>query len=86
MLFFNYIQGNESAERKKRVTCILFCREDEDKIGLERDILANLAGTGKMFVFESNDFWQQLNTPSSVIPANKGYLEVYSKNDPTKSK
>lgn len=53
--------------------------EDNDKIGLERDVLAKLAGSGKMFVFETREFWQQLTSPSSVVPANKGYLDLYAK-------
>ena len=40
---------------------------DEDNLSIEYDILDQLAGTKKAFVFEldpkNNDFWFQIKTP-----------------------
>jgi mannose-1-phosphate guanylyltransferase len=34
----------------------------EDVIRLEQDILHPLAGTGRLFVYQTNEFWRQIKT------------------------
>ncbi|KAL1304092.1 hypothetical protein AAFC00_000527 [Neodothiora populina] len=54
--------------------------DDEDEevktevIRLEQDILSDLADTSKFFVLETKDFWRQIKTAGSAVPANALYL------------
>lgn len=51
--------------------------EEESKnevIRLEQDILSDLADTSKFFVLETKDFWRQIKTAGSAVPANALYL------------
>ncbi|KAG9758526.1 GDP-mannose pyrophosphorylase A, partial [Aureobasidium melanogenum] len=55
--------------------------EDEDDenrknevIRLEQDILSDLADSSKFFVLETTDFWRQIKTAGSAVPANALYL------------
>lgn len=43
-------------------------------IRLEQDILSDLADTSKFFVLETKDFWRQIKTAGSAVPANALYL------------
>jgi mannose-1-phosphate guanylyltransferase len=52
---------------------------DEDEgmnqvIRLEQDILPDLADTRQFFVLETRDFWRQIKTAGSAVPANALYL------------
>jgi mannose-1-phosphate guanylyltransferase len=54
-------------------------REDEDGeksevIRLEQDILSDLADSRQFFVLETTDFWRQIKTAGSAVPANALYL------------
>ncbi|KAF1981575.1 nucleotide-diphospho-sugar transferase [Aulographum hederae CBS 113979] len=53
-------------------------REDEGEknevIRLEQDILADLADSRQFFVLETKDFWRQIKTAGSAVPANALYL------------
>ncbi|UJR26614.1 hypothetical protein I4U23_007933 [Adineta vaga] len=52
-----------------------FAREN---IRLEKDVLSKLGGTGQLYVFPmANRFWTAIKNPSSVIYANRHYLEIY---------
>ncbi|CAF0864822.1 unnamed protein product [Rotaria sordida] len=52
-----------------------FSREN---IRLEKDVLSKLGGTGQLYVFPmGNKFWTSIKNPSSVIYANRHYLELY---------
>lgn len=51
-------------------------------IQLEQEILAPLAGTGRIFVLQSNNWWSQLKTAGSAIYANRHYLELYRRKHP----
>ncbi|CAF3286271.1 unnamed protein product [Rotaria socialis] len=52
-----------------------FSREN---IRLEKDVLSKLGGTGQLYVFPMDDkFWTSIKNPSSVIYANRHYLELY---------
>lgn len=50
--------------------------DDENKeiIRLEQDILPDLADSEKFFVLETKDFWRQIKTAGSAVPANALYL------------
>ncbi|KAF2670248.1 nucleotide-diphospho-sugar transferase [Microthyrium microscopicum] len=43
-------------------------------IRLEQDILSDLADTRQFFVLETKDFWRQIKTAGSAVPANALYL------------
>ncbi|KAJ9667411.1 hypothetical protein H2201_002612 [Coniosporium apollinis] len=54
-------------------------QEDEDGektevIRLEQDILSDLADSRQFFVLETKDFWRQIKTAGSAVPANALYL------------
>lgn len=38
-----------------------------DRVRLEQDILRPLAGTGRLFVFETTEFWRQIKTAGCVL-------------------
>jgi len=53
--------------------------DDEDSrknevVRLEQDILPELADSSKFFVLETKDFWRQIKTAGSAVPANALYL------------
>ncbi|KOS22194.1 putative mannose-1-phosphate guanyltransferase [Escovopsis weberi] len=53
--------------------------EDADKrnevIRLEQDILGDMADSKQFFVYETKDFWRQIKTAGSAVPANALYLQ-----------
>eukprot|EP00035_Acanthoeca_spectabilis_P005848 m.118067 g.118067 ORF g.118067 m.118067 type:complete len:462 (+) comp13221_c0_seq4:2876-4261(+) len=49
---------------------------------LERDVLTNMAGTGRLFMYKTENFWSQVKTASSAIYANRHYLETYRRLHP----
>lgn len=44
-------------------------------IRLEQDILSDMADSKQFFVYETQDFWRQIKTAGSAIPANALYLQ-----------
>lgn len=44
-------------------------------IRLEQDILSDMADSKQFFVYETKDFWRQIKTAGSAIPANALYLQ-----------
>ncbi|TKA21993.1 hypothetical protein B0A50_08491 [Salinomyces thailandicus] len=51
--------------------------DDEEKneaIRLEQDILSDLADSRQFYVLETKDFWRQIKTAGSAVPANALYL------------
>lgn len=53
--------------------------EDEDGeknevIRLEQDVLSDIADSKQFFVLETKDFWRQIKTAGSAVPANALYL------------
>ncbi|KXS97112.1 hypothetical protein AC579_1320 [Pseudocercospora musae] len=52
--------------------------DDDDKenqvIRLEQDILSDLADSRQFYVLETKDFWRQIKTAGSAVPANALYL------------
>lgn len=51
-------------------------------IQLEQEVLAPLAGTGKLFAFQISNWWSQAKTAGSAIYANRNYLELYRTRKP----
>ena len=52
--------------------------EDEERkevIRLEQDILSDMADSKQFFVYETKDFWRQIKTAGSAVPANALYLQ-----------
>ena len=48
--------------------------EKNEVIRLEQDVLSDLADSYQFFVLETKDFWRQIKTAGSAIPANALYL------------
>ncbi|KFG82803.1 GDP-mannose pyrophosphorylase [Metarhizium anisopliae] len=44
-------------------------------IRLEQDILSDMADSKQFFVYETQDFWRQIKTAGSAVPANALYLQ-----------
>jgi mannose-1-phosphate guanylyltransferase len=56
--------------------------DDDDETGrksevirLEQDILGDMADSKQFFVYETKDFWRQIKTAGSAVPANALYLQ-----------
>jgi mannose-1-phosphate guanylyltransferase len=53
--------------------------DDEGKknevIRLEQDILSDMADNKQFYVYETKDFWRQIKTAGSAVPANALYLQ-----------
>lgn len=49
--------------------------DDEDVLRLEQDVLVRLPQTGSFFVYETKDFWLQIKSAGSAVPANALYLQ-----------
>jgi NDP-sugar pyrophosphorylase family protein len=56
-----------------------FFQDDEESknevLRLEQDILSDLADSKQFFVYETKDFWRQIKTAGSAVPANALYLQ-----------
>jgi len=49
--------------------------EKSEVLRLEQDILSDLADSNRFFVHETKDFWRQIKTAGSAVPANALYLQ-----------
>ncbi|OCT53605.1 putative mannose-1-phosphate guanyltransferase [Cladophialophora carrionii] len=49
--------------------------ERNEVMRLEQDILPELADSNRFFVHETKDFWRQIKTAGSAVPANALYLQ-----------
>ena len=49
--------------------------EKNEVLRLEQDILSDLADSKQFFVYETKDFWRQIKTAGSAVPANALYLQ-----------
>lgn len=49
--------------------------EKNEVLRLEQDILSDLADTNRFYVYETKDFWRQIKTAGSAVPANALYLQ-----------
>ena len=54
----------------------------EGVVRLEVDVLRPMASSGKLYVFETHDFWRQVKTAGSALPANQCYLRQYRTTQP----
>lgn len=48
--------------------------EKNEVLRLEQDILSDLADSNRFYVLETKDFWRQIKTAGSAVPANALYL------------
>ncbi|KIW16417.1 hypothetical protein PV08_06469 [Exophiala spinifera] len=48
--------------------------EKNEVLRLEQDILSDLADSNRFYVHETKDFWRQIKTAGSAVPANALYL------------
>lgn len=53
--------------------------EQDDLLRLEQDVIVPLAASRKLFVYESTDFWRQIKTAGSAVPASALYLAQFQK-------
>lgn len=49
-------------------------RDTTEVVRLEQDILSDLADERQFYVLETRDFWRQIKTAGSAVPANALYL------------
>lgn len=56
--------------------------ESQDVLRLEQDILMRLPDTNGFYVYETKDFWRQIKTAGSALPANALYLQKLFQIDP----
>ena len=49
--------------------------EPNEVLRLEQDILSDLADSNQFYVLETKDFWRQIKTAGSAVPANALYLQ-----------
>jgi mannose-1-phosphate guanylyltransferase len=54
----------------------------DDRLRLEQDLLRPLSEGKKLYVFETQNFWRQIKTAGSAVPANAAYLEKYAEGAP----
>ncbi|KAJ3316769.1 hypothetical protein HDU76_001561, partial [Blyttiomyces sp. JEL0837] len=63
----------------------LLSSPNEERIRLEQDVLSLLAAEKKLYSYvgvPGKDFWMQIKTGSSTIPANRLYLQHFKSNHP----
>ncbi|KAF7726927.1 Proteasome subunit alpha type-2 [Apophysomyces ossiformis] len=53
-----------------------------DLLRLEQDLLRPLSESRKLYVYVTDDFWRQIKTAGSAIPANAAYLERQARERP----
>jgi NDP-sugar pyrophosphorylase family protein len=49
--------------------------EKNEVLRLEQDILSDIADSKQFYVYETKDFWRQIKTAGSAVPANALYLQ-----------
>ena len=49
--------------------------ESNEILRLEQDILSDIADSKQFFVYETKDFWRQIKTAGSAVPASALYLQ-----------
>jgi NDP-sugar pyrophosphorylase family protein len=70
-----------------------FFQDDDEEakhnevLRLEQDILSDLADSKQFYVYETKDFWRQIKTAGSAVPANALYLQqAYQSGSPELAK
>ncbi|KAL1926209.1 hypothetical protein VTP01DRAFT_6074 [Rhizomucor pusillus] len=56
----------------------------DDRLRLEQDLLRPLSENRKLYVYVTENFWRQIKTAGSAIPANAAYLEQNARENPHK--
>lgn len=82
---FNKMQQAVKAHHDKmelQVGHMTYNGDSPDLVRLEQDVLRPMAGTGTLFVYETTEFWRQIKSAGSALPANKLVLASYRKNCP----
>ncbi len=76
--------SEQTLQKHIRVPDALICSDynvataDQSEIlWIEKDVLPGLAGSGRAFVFQTNNWWSQIKTAGSAIYANRHYLSLY---------
>ncbi|EWC46440.1 putative mannose-1-phosphate guanyltransferase [Drechslerella stenobrocha 248] len=73
------IGGAKKAKAQRIASDPLYDPTDEDSsddvLRLEQDILGPLADGKNFYVYETRDFWRQIKTAGSAVPANALYLQ-----------
>ncbi|CED82356.1 GDP-mannose pyrophosphorylase [Phaffia rhodozyma] len=71
-----------ATDEKARIAAEDPTSEPDEIIHLEQDVITRLASSRKLFVYETIDFWQQIKSAGSALPANALYLSHLSKTSP----
>lgn len=75
----------DSPANDSRPNLLTLSSASNDRIRLEQDVLSLIAAEKKLFCYLGSalkDFWMQIKTGSSTIPANKKYLQHFKSNHP----
>lgn len=54
----------------------------DEKLRLEQDLISPLSASHKLYMYETHEFWRQIKTAGSAVPANAAFLEQFSKQQP----
>ncbi|KAI9208091.1 nucleotide-diphospho-sugar transferase [Polychytrium aggregatum] len=82
---FPVFQTAVARRREREIEEGISSRTPDERIRLEQDVLNFLAGEGKLFahiIDTSVNFWMQIKTGSSLIPANREYLQHFRQSNP----
>lgn len=72
------------AQKSNELTLDPLSLDSDDRLRLEQDLLAPLAQEQNgLYVYETRDFWRQIKTAGSAVPANALYLQrMFQSSDP----
>lgn len=80
--FFEEVKSAMDLKQKTAAEDPFGGEEEEDILRLEQDVIVPLASAKKLFVYESKDFWRQIKTAASAVPASALYLAQFQKTSP----
>lgn len=72
---FDVIADARHARESSLKAAFHYDDDSEEVLSLEKDILVRLPETGAFYVYETKDFWRQIKTAGSAVPANALYLQ-----------
>jgi mannose-1-phosphate guanylyltransferase len=72
---FDVIADARDARESSLKAAFHYDDDSEEVLSLETDILVRLPETGAFYVYETKDFWRQIKTAGSAVPANALYLQ-----------
>ncbi|VVT54619.1 uncharacterized protein SAPINGB_P004166 [Magnusiomyces paraingens] len=73
----------EAKTARDEASASRFGDDDQDVLRLEQDVLVRLPQTGSFYVYETKDFWLQIKTAGSAVPANSLYLQKLFQANPS---